>query len=143
MDTAEFSQQEILERGGYNATAFIVGTMAFSKQHGFSIEEWARATGTLFAPGWSELAGKGARAVAREAALNMASCGATDVAVAGDDSRAEVTGHWPPGDLLASRGVSRAEITPFYHIFAPIVTPLGVCYEFAVEGDRFQFTFTR
>jgi len=143
MEEVQFSQQEILESAQGNVASFIVGTIAFSKEHGFSIEEWSQALGTMFAPGWSELSGKGAREVARAAALNMASGGATGVAVTGDDSRAEITGHWPSDDLLAFTGVSRTDIAPFYHIFAPIAAHLGMRYEYTVEGDRFHLIFTR
>jgi len=96
MDEEQFSQQDILERAQGNVASFILATLAYSKEHGFSFEDWAQKTGTLYAPGWSELSGKGARAVAREAALNMVSGGATGVAVSGDDSRA---GHLATIDL--------------------------------------------
>jgi len=143
MEQAPFSQQEILEHAQGNVASFIVATLAYSKRQGFSFEEWARAAGALFAPGWDELADKSALDAARAAALNMASGGATGVIVSGDEGRAEVTARWPSDDLLAFVGVSRAEIAPFYGIFAPIAARLGLRYKYAMDGDRVQLTFAR
>lgn len=144
-----FTPLEIAERGQDNFQHVLFGTIAYLKSHGLSVEEWALALGTLFAPGWGH--GYGARAITERAALNVMAAGASLRSISGNDEWAEcVVGDWPPAGKLASDrlqhffGLSTEDVDPFWEIFRPIAAHLGFEYEWHRESDqKLSFTFVR
>jgi hypothetical protein len=140
---AAFSAQETLEAAQTNITSLILATARYGKDRGSSFDEWVGTLGRLFAPRWREAEYNNPLAAARRAALNMVSAGAMEVAVAGDERRAQVTYRWPDDDWLRFFDLSRQEVESFSRIFAPIAEHLGLRFEYAPEGDRTRLTFAR
>jgi len=143
MQAAEFDTRQILETAQANVTNFALSVLAYSKRQGQSFDDWVRFTGEMFAPGWGALADKSPLSVAREAALNLVSGGATAVALSGDERRAEVTAVWPSDEFLAFINLSREEAVTFLRIFVPIAEHVGLRYEQAQQGDRTLLSFSR
>ncbi len=79
----------------------------------------------------------------RPRASTLVSGGATDVALSGDEQRAEVTVRWPSDEHLAFANIAREEVASFLRIFAPIAARLGLRYDQMQEGDRTKITFSR
>lgn len=143
MHGVECSTQELLESAQGNVTAFILATARYCKERGIRFDEWVISTGRLFAPSWDETADKSPLGVARNAARNMLSAGATAMAVTGDDTHAEVTYRWPDDRALANYGLARLDIQTFPRIFEPIAKRLGLQFAYAPEDDRIHLTFAR
>ena len=144
-----FTPQQIAERGQDNFQHVLFGTIAYLKERGLSVEDWATYLGRRFAPGWGH--GYTARDVTARAALNVVSAGATLRSLSGNPSWAEcVVGDWPPQGKLASDrfshffGLSQADVDPFWEIFAPIAEYLGFNYEWHRETEeKLSFTFSK
>ena len=100
---AEFTTEELLSQARGNATAFILTTIAYLKEHGLDADDFVAYFGRQFAPGWDDLRAEPVAAVARTAALNAVSVGGTLGSLSGDETRAEVimTG-WPEGEEASS-----------------------------------------
>src|ERR671910_3068132 len=73
----QFTTEELLSSAQGNATAFVLSTIAYLKEHGLAVEDYVRFFGSKFAPGWEELRDQPLIAVARMAALNAVSVGGT------------------------------------------------------------------
>src|SRR5436305_13198180 len=144
-----FTPEQIAERGQDNWEHVLFATIAYLKEQGHSVEEWAIYLGEQFAPGWGH--GYTAREVVERCALNVASAGATVRSISGNDDWAEcVVGDWPPTGKLASErfhqyfGVTSEDADPFWEIFRPIARYLGFAYEWNRESDqKLSFTFWR
>jgi hypothetical protein len=144
-----FTVEQIAERGEDNFQHVLFGTIAYLRDHGLSVEEWATYLGRQFAPGWGH--GYSARDFMLRCALNVASAGATIRSLSGNDTWAEcVVGDWPPDGKLASDrmrhffGLSQPDADPFWEIFRPIAEYLGFDYEWHRESEQMlSFTFLR
>ena len=143
MNGVEFSTQELLESAQGNCTAFILATARYCRERGIPFDEWVISTGSLFAPTWDETADKSPLGIARRAARNMLSLGATEMAVKGDDTQAEVTYRWPDAGALGIFGLAVQETQTFPRIFEPIAARLGLRFAYTLEGDRTRLTFAR
>lgn len=144
-----FTEEQIAQRGQDNWEHVLFGTIAYLKERGLSVEEWATYLGRQFAPGWGH--GYTARDVTERAALNVASAGATIRSLTGNADWAEcVVGDWPPTGKLASErfhryfGLTAADVDPFWEVFRPIADRLGFNYEWARESEeKLSLTFWR
>ncbi len=144
-----FSEDQIARRGMDNWEHVLFGTIAYLKEHGLSVQEWATYLGHQFAAGWGH--GYTARDVTERAALNVASAGATIRSITGNADWAEcVVGDWPPSGKLASErfhryfGLTYQDVDPFWEVFRPIADYLGFKYEWCRESEsKLSFTFWR
>ena len=91
-----FTEEEVVEQAKANVTGSALALLRYAREHGEAPETAARWLGEMFAPGWEEMGGKGARTVARMAALNIVSSGATLLHCAGSrhTSRGAVLSGW-------------------------------------------------
>ena len=71
---AQFTTEELLSSAQGNATAFVLATIAYLKEHDLAADDYVRFFGSKFAPGWEELADQ-PLAVARTVARNAVSVG--------------------------------------------------------------------
>jgi hypothetical protein len=139
---AEFSPEEILSQAQGNATAFVLTTYAFLKDRGLDIDEYVEFHGRSFAPAWEGLRGEPVVEVARLAALNAVSVGATLRSLSGDDGRAEVlVAGWPDEEFLEMLHLSHEDGERQHSAFRPIMEHLGIRYEWRREGDAVRMTF--
>lgn len=142
-----FTPEQVTERGQDNWQHVLFGTMAYLKERGLSVEDWAVFLGGLFAPGWGH--GYTARHFMEQAALNVVSAGASVRSMSGHDTWAEsVVGDWPPQGKLASErfnhyfGLTQDDVDQFWEVFRPIAEYLGFRYEWNRESDqKLSFTF--
>ena len=69
----EFTPEELLSQAQGNATAFVLTTFAYLKEHGLAVDDYVAYFGRRVASGWEELRGRPVVEVARTAALNVVS----------------------------------------------------------------------
>ena len=145
-DTADtqFTTEELLSSAQGNATAFVLATMAYLKEHGLAVEDFVKFFGSKFAPGWEELRAQ-PLAVARAVAKNAVSVGGTLRSLSGDEERAEVViGGWPDEELLGTLGLGREEGEAMWDSFDPIMEHIGIRYSWGHEEDgEARLTFER
>jgi hypothetical protein len=141
-----FTTEELLSSAQGNATAFVLATMAYLKEHGLAVEDFVRFFGSKFAPGWEELRDQ-PLAVARTVARNAVSVGGTLRSLSGDERRAEVIiGGWPDEELLGTLGLEREEGEAMWDSFDPIMEHIGIRYSWAheeKEDGAVRLTFER
>lgn len=138
----DFTDDELRSQAQGNATAAGLALLVYAREHGETPESAARWLGTLFAPGWEEVRGQGARQAAQWAALNTVSLGATVRAFAGDEGRADVTvAGWPGDEALGFFGVSQDEADAMFSVFASVADHLGLRYQWQRQGDAVTMTF--
>lgn len=87
-DTA-FTAEEINQQAQGNAAIFPLVTIAYLRERGLSVDDWAMFVGQRFAPSWSSLQGGDAVTVARFAARNIVAEGARLVSLMGGADRGE------------------------------------------------------
>jgi hypothetical protein len=141
--TSSFTATEVSEQAQANLSAIIAGTMAFVKARGIPVSEWTTYLAHLFAPGWGEVRSEGATAIARAAALNMVSGGATLVEIVGDEQRAVAVVDWDVQshiDWLPT--LSQDDFRNMPAIFATIAEHLGMHYESSWDGNRVTMIFS-
>lgn len=137
-----FTEDEILEQAKGNASAAGLALLRYAREHGETPESAARWLGTLFAPGWEEVRGQGARQAAHWAGLNTVSLGATVRAFDGDERRADVTvAGWPGDEVLGFFGVSQEEADALFSVFATVADHIGLQYRWQRDGDAVTMTF--
>lgn len=96
MPTTDFVSEEIRDAEQGNATGFALGTIAYLKQRGLSVEEWPALLGRVFSAWWDQLPQKDLAAIARVAALQPVSLGATVRSLSTDAKHADVViTAWP------------------------------------------------
>ena len=133
---AQFTTEELLSSAQGNATAFVLATIAYLKEHGLTVDDYVRFFGSKFAAGWEEL-GDQPLAVARTVARNAVSVGGTLRSLSGDEQRAEVIIEgWPEEELLGTLGLRREEGEAMWDSFDPIMEHIGIRYSWGHEGDR-------
>jgi hypothetical protein len=141
---AEFSPEEVSSQAQGNATALALTALAYLKERGLDLDEYVAFHGRRFAPLWGELRGRPVVEVARLAALNAVSLGATLISLSGDDRRAEVlVAGWPDEEFLDLLQLSREDAQRQLDAFGPITEHLGIRYGWRREGDAVRMTFKR
>lgn len=142
--TLPFPDAEVCDQAKLNARILPLLVMVYAKQQGQTPLDALRFLGTIVAPGWDELRGQGALAVARTTALNLASLGATVERLAGDAAQAEttVTG-WPTEEDLDFCSLAREEADALFASWDTIAERLGLSYAWQREGDRVTLSFTQ
>jgi hypothetical protein len=137
-----FTDAEVRDQAMTNATACGLALLVYAREHGEAPTTAAHWLGRLFAPGWERVRGQGAYQVARLAALNFVSLGATLQALAGDEQRAVATlAGWPPDEILRQFEVSRAEAGAAFTIMEPIAEFVGLRYRWVRQGDAVTMAF--
>jgi hypothetical protein len=131
-----FTTDELLPYAQGNATAFVLATIAYLKEHGMAVDDYVRFFGSRFAPGWEELRNEPLTAVARTAAMNAVSVGGTLRSFSGDEERAEVIIEgWPDEEILEVLGLERGDGEAMWDSFEPIMTHLDIRYSWGHEED--------
>ena len=139
-----FSPEEVSSQAQGNATAFALTALAYLKERGLDLDEYVAFHGRRFAPGWEELRARPVVEVARLAALNAVSLGATLRSLSGDDRSAEVVvAGWPQEDFLDLLRLSPEDAERQHDAFGPIMEHLGIRYGWRREGDAVRMTFER
>jgi hypothetical protein len=131
----QFTTEELLSSAQGNATAFVLATIAYLKEHGLAVDDYVRFFGSKFAPGWEEL-GDQPIAVARTVARNAVSVGGTLRSLSEDADHAEVIIEgWPDEDLLGTLGLQRGDGEAMWDSFDPIMEHIGIRYSWGHEED--------
>ena len=131
-----FTTDELLPYAQGNATAFVLATIAYLKEHGLAVDDYVRFFGSRFAPGWEELRDEPLTTVARTAAMNAVSVGGTLRSFSGDEERAEVIIEgWPDEEILEVLGLERGDGEAMWDSFEPIMTHLDIRYSWGHEED--------
>ena len=139
---AQFTTEELLSSAQGNATAFVLATIAYLKEHDLAVDDYVRFFGSKFAPGWEELRGRPVTDVAREAALNVVSVGGTLRSLSGDDTSAEVLiAGWPEEESLSDLQLTQSDGDRLWNAFGPIMEYLGIRYAWQREGEAVRMTF--
>jgi hypothetical protein len=139
-----FTQEEVLEMAQGNATAFILTAFAYLKERGLDPDEYVAFVGRQVAPGWEEMRGRPVADVAREAALNPVSVGATLLSLSGDDTHAEVlVAGWPDEEFLSELQLTQSDGDRLLNAFEPIMEYLGIRYAWQREGEAVRLSFDR
>lgn len=137
-----FTAEEICEQAKGNASAAMLLVLVTARERGEPLEEAARFVGRIFAPSWDDERGKGARMIARWAALNAVTCGAQLRRLGGDTRRAEAAvTSWPNVEDLSYFGLTRDEADALNELFGPIADRLGLRYVWRRDGDEIVMTF--
>jgi hypothetical protein len=139
-----FTADELSQAIAGNASALPYVMVALARQFGRTPDEGAALVGRLFAPGWQEAKGRGAREIARMMALNKVSCGAEVRSLIGDDTHAEarLVG-LPTEDDAAFFGLSMADVDCSYGTVVPIAESLGLAADWRRDGDEIVITVRR
>src|SRR5215213_7554654 len=143
---AQFTTAELLSSAQGNATAFVLATIAYLKEHDLAVEDYVRFFGSKFAPGWEELRDQPLTAVARTAALNAVSVGGTLRSLSGDEEHAEaIIEGWPDEEISGTLGLQRGEGEAMWDSFYPIMEHIGIRYSWGHEEEEgaVRLTFER
>jgi hypothetical protein len=141
---AEFSPEEVSSQAQGNATALALTALAYLRERGLDPDKYVAFHGRRFAPAWEELRGRPVVEVARLAALNAVSLGATLRSLSGDDRGAEVlVAGWPEKEFLDMLRLTREDAQRQYDAFGPIMEHLGIHYGWRREGNAVRMTFER
>jgi hypothetical protein len=140
-----FTSEELLSYAQGNATAFILSTIAYLKEHGLAVDDYVRFFGSKFAPGWEELHEQPVIAIARTAAMNAISVGGVLRSLSGDGEHAEaIVEGWPDEEISGVLGLEGRDGEVMWDSFEPIMEHLGVRYSWGHEEDgAVRLTFER
>jgi hypothetical protein len=139
-----FTQEEVLEMAQGNATAFILTAFAYLKQRGLDPDEYVAFFGRQVTPGWEDMRGRPVAEVARVAALNPVSVGATLLSLSGDDTHAEVLlAGWPDEEFMSELRLTQSDSDRLLNAFEPIMEYLGIRYAWQREGEAVRLSFDR
>jgi hypothetical protein len=139
-----FTQEEVLEMAQGNATAFILTAFAYLKELGLDPDEYVAFFGRQVAPGWEDMRGRPVAEVARVAALNPVSVGATLLSLSGDDTHAEVLlAGWPDEEFMSELRLTQSDSDRLLNAFEPIMEYLGIRYAWQREGEAVRLSFDR
>jgi hypothetical protein len=121
MNEEQFDLAEVARYAQNNANGFSLLTIAYLRDRGLSVEDWASWLGRAFAgPETNWEPGMGARRMAEEAALELVSSKGRLVGISGDDEAAQVAVEWPSAEALEAIGLPRGDIDPFWTIWEPL-----------------------
>ena len=119
-----------------NANGFALLTIAYLRDRGLSVEDWATWLGRAFAgPETNWEPGMGARRMAEETALEIVSAKGRLLRVSGDDDASEVTVEWPSSAALEEFGLVRDDIAPYWTIMEPLAISVGLRFAFTTDDD--------
>ena len=131
-----FTTEELLSYAQGNATAFILSTIAYLKEHDLAVDDYVRFFGSRFAPGWEELHDQPVVAIARMAAINAVSVGGTLRSLSGDAEHAEaIVEGWPDEEISGALGLEGIDGEVMWDSFEPIMEHLGIRYSWGHEED--------
>jgi len=137
---SEWTHEEILQQAQVNAKSVYLGTIAYFKRNGQSIEDWATFVGELFSSGWDGMKGADALDIARAAAFNPVCIGGTLVSLEGDAKQATAVFDFPIEEMAESVGVS---IDEYEHMMATVYQAifayLGINFASKHTGDRWTY----
>jgi hypothetical protein len=137
-----FTAEEIREQAQGNVSALSLFVLVAARERGESLVDAARFLGRTFAPTWDSERGKGAREIARWAALNSVTGGAQLRRLDGDATRATATvAGWPTADDLDYFGLTQDDADTLYELYGPIAERLGLRYAWRRDGDEVVMTF--
>ena len=137
--------EELLAQAQGNATAFVLTTIAYLKEHGLSVDDYLEYFGRQFAPGWEELGAQPVVDVARTVANNAVSVGCSVGSISGDETRAEVlvTG-WLDADTISETlGLEQDDSDAVWNSFYPIMERLSINYSWRREDTTVRVIFER
>jgi hypothetical protein len=138
----QFTQEEVLEMAQGNATAFVLTTFAYLKERGLDPDEYVAFFGRKVASGWEDMRGRPVSEIARVAALNPVSVGATLRSLSGDDTHAEMLiAEWPDEEFLSELRLTQSDGDRLLNAFEPIMEQLGIRYAWEREGEAVKLTF--
>jgi hypothetical protein len=139
-----FTQEEVLEMAQGNATAFILTAFAYLKERGLDPDEYVAFIGRQVTLGWEDMRGRPVAEVARVAALNPVSVGATLLSLSGDDTHAEVLlAGWPDEEFMSELRLRQSDSDRLLNAFEPIMEYLGIRYAWQREGEAVRLSFDR
>lgn len=131
-----FTTEELLSYAQGNATAFILSTIAYLKEHDLAVDDYVRFFGSRFAPGWEELHDQPVVAIARMAAINAVSVGGILRSLSGDAEHAEaIVEGWPDEEIAGVLGLEGSDGEVMWDSFEPIMEHLGIHYSWGHEED--------
>jgi hypothetical protein len=145
MTTQQWSDEEILQQVRGNANALAAAVLLYARDNGRSTEHFATFLAETFAPDWTGMMGAGALDIARAAAFNPVSLGATLVSIDGDAGQASaVLDASALEDDAAAFGVPAEDVVTLWRVFMErIAEGLGVRFGFGRDGSRWTFELTR
>lgn len=131
--------QALLLRAGFNFHVFLAASFGFLKECGATPETFVGWVAERLAPTWAGLNGHGADAVLNLLLENLASAGYPIEAVSYEATEATaMVGAIPLGldaerwrELLASFGVTPAEMHALFRVFEPLVASAGASLDLA------------
>ena len=140
----EFTTEQLFEQAQGNATAAILGAIAYLKEQGQAPEEWIAFMGKRLAPGWAEVKGQGAKAAMRYVVMNGLSIGGNLLSLTGDEMHAEaVITDWPSDETLEFIGLTREDVDPLLAIYDPIAAYLNLRYEAQRTGSQVTYRISQ
>jgi hypothetical protein len=140
----QYTQEEVLGMAQGNATAFVLTALAYMKERGLDPDEYVEFFGRWATPSWEDMRGRPVPEVARVAALNPVSVGATLHSLSGDDTHAEVLlSGWPDEEFLGELRLTQSDGDRLLNAFEPIMEYLGIRYAWQREGEAVRLTFDR
>jgi hypothetical protein len=138
----QFTQEEILSLAQGIATSLVLTAFAFLKERGLDPDEYVAFFAHQVAPGWEEMRGRPVVDVARTAALNPVSTGATLLSLSGNDTHAEVLiAGWPDEEFLSELQLRQSDGDRLLKAFESIMEYLGIRYVWQREGEAVRMTF--
>ena len=138
----QFTQEQVLEQAQGNATAFVLTAFAYLKERGLDPDEYVAFFARQVAPGWEDMRGRPVADVARVAALNYVSVGATVLSLSGDDTHSEVLlAGWPDEEFLSELQLTQSDGDRLLNAFDPIMEYLSIRYAWQREGEAVRMTF--
>lgn len=145
MTTRPWSDEEILQQAQGNANAVSAAVLLYARDAGRSAEHFATFLADTFAPAWAGLRGAGALDIARAAAFNPVSLGATLLSLDGDaDHATAVLDASRLEEDAAAFGVPTEDLVTMWRVFMErIADGLGATFALGCDGSRWTFELKR
>ena len=132
----DFDAEEIARYARNNAYGFNLLTIAYLREQGLSVADWARWLGHKFAgPETNWVPGMGARKMAHEAAKELVSMKADVLDLSGNDEESAVVFVWPSEEDLSDLHLSRDDIKDGWVGWEPLAASVGLRVSFATNSD--------
>lgn len=140
----DYAAEELLEQAQGNAQAAIIATVAFLRERGLPVADWAAALGTRFARAWGDPEPWSADEFLDAMLTNFRSLGAVVVAAefAADRATAAITG-FPDAEQCVLFGVGVAEAARFLDATQTIAAERGLEWTWELAGEETRFVATR
>jgi hypothetical protein len=132
----DFDAQEIARYARNNAYGVSLLTIAYLREQGLSVANWARWLGRKFAgPETNWVPGMGALKMAQEAAKELLSMKADIRDLSGDDDESAVVFVWPSEEDLGDLRLSRDDIQDSWIAWEPLAESVGLRASFETNSD--------